>query len=162
MKDAKEGFRDVLAHFDTAMVCTHRTGSGLRARPMSIACVEDGGDVWFATSLDSGKVEEAEEDPEVLVTMQSKTRFLSLSGRAEIVLDKKKIHALWKPAWKVWFPEGRDDPTLVLMRVRATEAEYWDQAGSRGLRYAFEAARGLVKGEKPHTERGDHHGHVEL
>lgn len=160
MTDVRQEFGDVLKHFETAMLVTKASGAAFRARPMAIAGREPNGDLWFVTSSDSPKVEELEKEAQVCATLQSSTRFLSVSGRAVIVKDRQRIGQLWKPSWKVWFPKGKDDPSLVLVRLVASEAEYWDEHGGKGLSYLLEGARALLRGEKPST--GDAKQHAKL
>lgn len=59
---------------------------------------------------------------------------------AEVVRDRQKIDNLWKPFLKAWFPNGKDDPELALLKVEAEQAEYWDSSSS-----AVVHAVGLVK-----------------
>lgn len=33
---------------------------------------------------------------------------------------------LWKPMLRIWFAIGENDPNLALLKVDATQAEYWD------------------------------------
>lgn len=162
MEDLKRSFLEVLGHFDTGMLCTRNPDGTLHARPMSIAEVRENGDVWFVTGVGSGKIEEVLKDSSVLVTCQSKTRFLSLSGVAELVGDETKVEQLWREAWRAWFPEGKDDPKLVLLHVHATAAEYWDESGTRGARYAYEAAKAMFKGKRIRMGDGEVHGRVPL
>lgn len=162
MTDSKHEFRENLKHFDTAMLVTRSTDGTVRARPMSIAAAEEDGDLWFATSVGSGKVDEIWQDQRVAATLQSKERFLSISGHAELVRDRAKIHQLWRDTWKVWFPQGKDDPDLALIHVVAEEAEYWDQHGAKGLRYAFEAGKSLIQGKRPDPIGQEHHAKIPL
>ncbi len=47
---------EILKKFRTAMLVTHASHGALRARPMALVKVDgDTGDVWFMTSIDSGK-----------------------------------------------------------------------------------------------------------
>lgn len=149
--------REVMADFDTAMLVT-QAADGHRARPLAIARTEDGepeGVLYFPTSLSSPKVEEIAADPRVCVTMQDKRRFVSVTGRAQIRRDRRLVSALWSDAWKVWFPEGKDDPDLCIVAVTPTAAEYWDSTGAKGLTYLFEAAKALVKGDTPDPDADD-------
>jgi len=146
---AKKQFHEILTDFDNAMLVTRAPDRLLHARPMAIAEVEPDGDVWFVTSSASGKVDEILDDPIVAVTLQSGSRFLSLSGTASLSDDRSRIAELWKEPWKVWFPEGKDDPDLVLLKVTASEGEYWDNSGLNGLKYAFEAGKADLQGERP-------------
>lgn len=139
-------FHEVLEHFENAMLVTRSTDGFLRARPMAIAKSESDGDLWFITHFESGKVDEIMSDPRCSAVMQGMTRYLSLSGRAEIVKDRKKLEELWKPTYDAWFEKGKDDPDLALLHFKAEEGEYWDNSGTKGLRYMFEVAKALVTG----------------
>ena len=160
--DEQQTFLEVLQHFDTGMLCTRNHDGTLRARPMAIAEIGDNGDVWFVTGIDTGKVEEILKHSSVLVTCQSKTRFLSLSGEAELARDPALIEKLWREPWRAWFPQGKDDPRLVVLHVRATNAEYWDESGTRGMRYAYHAAKAIFRGKRPRVGDGEVHGRVSL
>jgi general stress protein 26 len=52
--------------------------------------------------------------------------YVSLSGRASLVLDKAKNHELWNPSLHAWFSGGVDDPDLALIKIDVDGAEYWD------------------------------------
>ena len=94
----------------------------------------------------------------------NRSQFISVSGTATMTQDKLLIRALWSEAWKVWFPQGADDPRLCILQVTPTEAEYWDNAGLKGLRYMFEAAKSYLKGEKmdQHDDDKERHNKVRL
>ena len=55
---------------------------------------------------------------------------MSVSGRAEIVRDKAKIQEKWSEPLRAWFPEGKDDPQIALIRVHPVRGEYWDSPSS--------------------------------
>jgi len=57
--------------------------------------------------------------------------WVSVSGTAEIIRDQLKAQELWNPFVEAWFPEGPQDPNIVLIRVQADTAEYWDSPGGR-------------------------------
>jgi general stress protein 26 len=124
---------------------------------MAIAAVEGTNCLWLATSLDSPKAGEIERDRRVSATFQSdKGRYVALSGSAELVTDRAKIHELWSERWKVWFPRGKDDPSLALIRVSVDDAEFWDDAGAKGIRHVFEQVKAYGKGERPAPVPGEH------
>lgn len=149
----RERFYEIIKGFSSGMLVTRAPEGQLRSRPMSLAEVEDGGALYFVTGLDTPKVRELEADAHVNVALQGKTQFASLSGHAEVVRDRAAIERLWSESWRVWFPEGKDDPALCLLRVHPVEGEYWDNAGAKGLRYLFEAAKAYVQGKTPETEK---------
>jgi general stress protein 26 len=128
---------------------------------MAVQKVEDDGDVVFCTALDSGKIADLQIDPRVTVVFQGKTKYASLSGVATVDRDRARIHALWKEDWKIWFPAGKDDPNLCLVDVDVTSGEYWDNSGTRGIRYIVNAAKAYIRGDTP-EERKDQNAKVSL
>jgi general stress protein 26 len=158
--DAHQQFHDVLTHFKTAMLVTRTPGGRLHARPLAIAQVQPDGDVLFATALESPKVAEIEADPEVLVTFQGGSRFAVVGGTAGVVRDRDLVDKLWSEAWRIWFPGGKDDPSLCLLRVKASDGEYWDNSGLKGLTYLYAGAKAYFTGTRVDTD--DMHAHAKV
>lgn len=153
-KDLKH-FMDVLKTFDTAMLVTRRDRE-LRSRPMEIVDRTEDGRIWFITSIDSAKLEELTENPDVNVAMQDDPKFLSISGAVRATRDREKVDEVWKESYSAWFPEGRDDPTVVLLEIVPTYVEYWDRSGVDALKFMFSA----VTGDEPDAEGA--HGKVDF
>jgi general stress protein 26 len=70
--------------------------SNRRARPMALAEVEADDTLWFLTQKRSPKIAEIAKDSRVVVTMQSSSNFVSLSGTAAPVEDRERVARLWK------------------------------------------------------------------
>ncbi|CAN5363921.1 pyridoxamine 5'-phosphate oxidase family protein [soil metagenome] len=162
--DATESRRldELIADFDTAMLVTRAPDGELRSRPMAIAGKHAGAVLYFATRIDAPKVAELEEEPDVNVAMQGDGKYLSLSGRARIADDRRLIDELWSPAWQVWFPEGKDDPSLTLIEIQPETGEYWDRSGMKGARFLLEAGKAVFRGEELEYEGREEHGKVDL
>ena len=154
--DTQDRLYDLVKDFDTAMLLTRSKDGRMHARPMAVAKLEHGGDAYFVASANSPKAEEVGADPNVVVTFQSSSQFAAVAGHAELVRDQPLIDEVWSEAWKVWFPGGKNDPSLCLIRVRADEGEYWDNAGAQGIKYAFEAAKAYMKGRTPEVDKKQH------
>lgn len=145
-EDPAHRLNELMQGFRVAMLVTSENGQ-LRARPMTVAEVT-GNEVWFSTSVGTSKVEEVKTDPNVLVTMQSDTRYVSIGGPCTISKDANHIARLWSESWRIWFPKGPQDPELVLMRVRVDQGEFWDLQGTKGIRFVWEAVKAYFSGEK--------------
>lgn len=52
--------------------------------------------------------------------------FACLSGTARIDNDQAQIDKLWNKQAEAWFPGGRDDPDLALLRFDIDSAEMWE------------------------------------
>lgn len=161
MNKLSKTFYEKLNDFDVAMLVTRTQDGDLRSRPMAVAGAQDGGGVYFATSLDTEKVDEVEDFAQVNVSAQKKGVYLSASGKAEVVRDEAKIKELWSDTWRVWFPEGPQDPKLTLLHVQPSQGEYWDMRGTDALRFVLEAGRALLN-EEPIQEDTIEHQKVDF
>lgn len=137
-EEVKDRLVEVLCAFETLMVATNTPDGTIHARPMLVAEVEEGGDVWFATERESQKVNEVLANPTALVTGQGGGGFVSLSGELDIVQDLERIAALRKPSWTTWFSESTSDADVTLLRLRPSIGEYWLAGSLDGVRYHFE------------------------
>lgn len=146
---------ELMAEFETAMLVSVGDRE-LRGRPLHIVQRDEDATVWFVTARDSEKVDEIAADPSVAVIMQAGTKQLALAGRASLVDEPETIAAMWKESWRVWFPDGPEDPNIVLLRVKPTSAEYWDQRGLKGVRYLIDAAKAFVRGTTPTPDEEIH------
>ncbi len=161
--EQREHLYKLLKGFNTAMLVTHGDEDHLRVRPMAIAQVADDGQVWFITNVETAKAHEIEHDSRVhLVCQKDHTAYLSIGGRASLVHDRAKVGQLWNEMFRVWFPEGKDDPGIALIAVVPEIGEYWDNQGVNRIKYLFEATRAYVTGSTPHVEEGKEHGMARL
>ena len=150
IKKLGEMIKDIrIAMFTT----THDDGT-LHSRPMATQDVEFDGDLWFLTRLDSSKVHDVKQYDHVNLSYASSngSRYVSVIGSAKVLNDRAKIKELWSPAYKVWFPEGLEDPQLRLIKVDVAEAEYWDTPGGL-VAVAIGFVKAVVTGKTP--EIGD-------
>ncbi|GCE20516.1 pyridoxamine 5'-phosphate oxidase family protein [Dictyobacter kobayashii] len=136
-----------------AMMTTIEPDGSLHSRPMAtqdFKALEFDGDLWFLTYVTSPKVEDVQQHQQVNLSYSKPgdNLFVSVSGTAQIVQDRQKIKDLWNPFFKTWFPNGEDDPNIVLLKVHVQSAEYWDApSGKMGLLYT------IVKGLTTHGEK---------
>jgi general stress protein 26 len=141
---------------------TTRNGEGrLVSRPLYTKDVGFNGDLWFFSSLDSKKIHELAASSQVNVAYANAGDqvFVSVDGRAEVVRDPAKIDELWNETTdSLYFKQGRRDPNLVLIRVRAETAESWTSA-STAIGRAFKFMKAKATGDV--SDLGEHK-HMEL
>jgi general stress protein 26 len=130
-QESIQKLHDLIKDIDFAMLTTIDNGV-LRSRPMQTQDFEFDGDLWFFTSSNTHKTEEIEKDNRVNVSYASpeSNTYVSVSGTAEIVKDQAKIDEYWNDILRAWFPEGKDSPDLVLLKISVEQAEYWDSPSS--------------------------------
>lgn len=161
MSDADKDFHEILNDIDTGMLVTQTLTGELRSRPMKLAEVESDADLWFVTDKKSLKIDEIEANPQVNIACANGNRYLSLSGKLNLVEEPAKIEQMWKEAWRVWFPDGPASDSIALLHLEASHGEFWDNSGMKGIRYLIEAGKAYIAGERMETS-SDMHGKVHL
>ena len=149
-EEALRKISDLIHGIRIAMMTTTGTDGALHSRPMATQTTPFSGELWFLTRLHSGKVYELRNDSEVALTyVDGKQTYLSVSGRATISTDRTKIEELWNPMYQAWFPNGKDDPEISVLRVDVDRAEYWDAPSNAIVRNVQILARALTGGKTP-------------
>jgi general stress protein 26 len=117
----------------TAMLTTFTAAHGFHSRPMGTADIDEHGDIWFFTNEYSPKAKEISADNKVSLTYADSgtSTYLSIKGKASLIDDKDKMKALWNPFIQAFFPDGINDPKLILLKVETTDMEYWDSSSSK-------------------------------
>jgi general stress protein 26 len=146
MSDETTKVAELLAGERFGMFNTTAPTGTLTSRPMALQEVEFDGDLWFFAARDSRKVAHSAADPQVNVTVGSSSTWVSLTGQAVVVDDRATKRDLWNAVVEAWFPDGPDDDGVVLLKVAAESAEYWDSPGGR-LASALSFAKAKLTGE---------------
>lgn len=143
-----EKIGDLIKDIRMCMMTTAAPDGSFDARPMATQLPKNfEGTLWFLTRNESGKVAEIRQDEHVslLYADNADSKYVAVKGRASVSHEKAKIHELWNPMYKAWFPDGEDDPSIAVLAVRMTEAQYWEASSSRlvrGIKYLAAAATG--------------------
>jgi general stress protein 26 len=156
MEDNKgiDKLNELIKDVKICMMLTH-DGNEIKGRPMATTEASKDGILWFFTSSSSEKYNEILNDADIALSYSnpSSNNYVIVNGRAEISRDKNKIKDLWNPFLKAWFPEGADDPHLVLIRVEPHKAEYWD-SNSSSMVVFFNMLKSIVTGKQ--YDEGEH------
>jgi general stress protein 26 len=136
-----------IAPIGTAMLTTWN-GQTMHSRPMITTGMDEKGELWFFTSVHSVKVDDIKKGAVVNVSYADPDEqvFVSITGIARITYDRERIDELWRPVFNTWFENGREDPSLVLLNIRISHAEYWD-ASEYKMRNMLSAFGSLLKGD---------------
>ena len=148
---------DKISSMRFAMFTTIDEHGHLIAHPMTKQEMDEQGALWFYTSTHTALWQNIVLQPEVNVSFAQPddSLWVSISGTAERVVDRARIHALWNPMVQAWFPHGPDDEHVVLVRVMPHSAEYWDSNDSKMVRL-FQMAKAAVTGTTPDVDPGEH------
>jgi general stress protein 26 len=152
-----------IEQIEIAMMTTRRPDGHLQSRAMATQRRTHGADLWFVTTEGTEKLRDLEADPHVnLSYYKDRTReWVSISGIAGISRDRRTIHELYAPDWKIWFPEEgdprhgtKDDPRMVLIGVDVHAAVFLEVNKPQPV-VLFEIVKGWVTGTEP--ELGEMH-----
>lgn len=110
------------------MFCTKVADMPFKSRPMGAQKVDDEGNLYFFSAADSEHNAEIAVDSrvELLFSNPSASEFLIVNGNATISKDRALIDELWNEMAKAWFPGGKDDPNLTVIKVSTDSSHYWD------------------------------------
>lgn len=146
---------ELIDGIEIAMLTTRTADGSMVSRPLQTLQFNGHNELVFFTAADSEKVAELAADPEVLLSYADphQRRFISVRGTASVDHDAATIDALWSPVQRVFFPEGKGDPNLAVLRVRLRDAAWWQPAGSFVTR-TLDFVRGLVSDEP--RDLGEH------
>jgi general stress protein 26 len=153
--EATEKIWSLIEDIHVAMLTTTDPNGSLYSRPMATQQDRFTGELFFLTRAHSGKVDEIRDNSKVNLTYVDTrhSTFVSLSGSASLNRDRARIHELWHPSFKAWFPNGEDDPEITVLTVPVEEAEYRDAPSSAIVRNIRILERALRGGE---GKVGDH------
>ncbi|GHA58805.1 pyridoxamine 5'-phosphate oxidase family protein [Pontibacter akesuensis] len=139
---------DKIKDVKIAMMTTAEADGSLRSRPMKTQQSKPDGNLWFFTGYESGKTHEIENDFHVNLSYAepSDNLYVSVTGRARVLRDQEKINELWTADMKAWFPDGKEDSNIGLIKVTIDKAEYWDTPNNT-LVTLYGMAKAAVTGE---------------
>lgn len=130
--EAVDKFKKLIDDINIAMLITNIDGEE-STRPMATIDVDDQSNLWFFTSKNSLKVDELINNSQVhlIYSHPGKDSYLDIKGNAEVIYDPALIEEKYLPIVKAWFPEGKNDPNLCLLKVYPQQAHYWDSGSSK-------------------------------
>jgi len=142
-----EKLKELVDDIKTCLFCTNITDIPFKARPMATLDVDDEGNLWFFSNKASDKNDEIKNNDSVqlVYAKNSSSEFLVVNGKAELVYSKEKIDELWTSMAKAWFPEGKDDPNISVIKIVPQDAHYWDTINGKVITL-FKIATAVITG----------------
>jgi general stress protein 26 len=119
-------------------------------QPMTAFVEPEGGLIWFFTSITSDLARKAGDGGKAMFVVQAKDQDLQacIGGRLSVDHDAARIDKYWNAIVAAWYPSGKDDPSLTLLRLDCDDAQVWlNEAGP--VKFAWEIARANATGRRP-------------
>ncbi len=119
-------------------------------QPMTGYPERETGAVWFFVRRDNDLIRQLDQGggKAMFCLNDGKAVWACMSGDLIERRDQDRIDRFWNPVAGAWFPEGKDDPELTLLRFDLIDAQVWvSQKGP--LRFAYEIARANATHDEP-------------
>ena len=122
-KDLKNKFWTHLA--DSPFVMLELDGDRDGAAPMTAQLDKDAHHaIWFFTSRTGGY---AKMGPATAnFSAKGHDMFARFSGNLVEETSRERLDKQWSQMIEAWFPGGKDDPNLLMLRMELGEAKIWD------------------------------------
>ena len=148
--DAEKEFWDSLKKSNTGMLGLDQPG--YHSQPMTAFREEETGTIWFFTRDDTDLARDAAvgSGQSAMFTYQSKDQkvFACIHGELSRDHDRQRIERYWNPVLAAWYPDGKDDPHLTMLRFQADDGRVW--VSDKGLLgFAFEITRANLTKSTP-------------
>ncbi len=144
--DAEKAFWKSLKDSNTGLLGLDQPG--YHAQPMTAFREEETGTIWFFTRDDTDLARDAgigggqsamfhygSKDQKVWACIHGE---LSVQGHDRAIIDR-----YWNPILAAWYPDGKDDPHLTILRFDADDGRVWVSDGGL-VKFAFEIAKANI------------------
>ncbi|MBL8770416.1 MAG: pyridoxamine 5'-phosphate oxidase family protein [Phenylobacterium sp.] len=126
-------------------------------QPMTAFVERDTSTLWFFTRDDTDLAQTVGAGAEATFLFMDRKLQACIDGRLSLAHDRDRIDRYWNAHVAAWYPDGKDDPSLTLLRLDVEEAAVWITEGGL-LKYAVEVAKANVTRSTPDVgERRDLH-----
>lgn len=122
---------------------------GQHFQPMTAFVERDTGQIYFFAYADSDLAALIGAGaPAMFVFQDDDDLYACIEGRLSPDADRSRMDRYWSPMVAAWYPEGKDDPRLTLLRLDCDDAQVWiTKAGP--VRFAWEVAKANARHERP-------------
>jgi general stress protein 26 len=127
-------------------------------RPMAAQFENDQSPLWFFASKDQAVTQKIGPRQRAIATFAAKGHdlFATVQGTLSVNTDRSVVDRLWNREIAAWYPQGKEDPNLVLLRLDAQQAEIWLHESS-----LFAGAK-LLLGADPKKDHAENTAQVRL
>lgn len=149
--DAEKAFWKSLKDSNTGLLGLDQPG--YHAQPMTAFREAETGTIWFFTRDDTDLAKDAgigggqsamfhygSKDQNVWACIHGE---LSVHGQ-----DREIIDRYWNPVLAAWYPDGKEDRHLTILRFDADDGRIWVNKGGL-IKFAFEIAKANLTGTTP-------------
>lgn len=119
-------------------------------QPMTPFIEPETGSIWFFTRKDTDLARALGDGGHAMFVVESRDKEFQacVGGRLEPSHDRTRMDRYWNAVVAAWYPAGKDDPQLTMLRLDADDAAVWlSEAGP--LKFAWEIMRANATHRQP-------------
>jgi general stress protein 26 len=132
----RQRVRALIQQAGVAMLMTLDQHANPVGRPMLPLLLDGDPSLYFLTHQDSRKVSHIAARSQVALTMTTERCYVVVTGTAATSREPALIQRLWRPTYRAWFPDGKDDRGATVLRVTVDRVDYWEPPRGRVTRVA--------------------------
>jgi general stress protein 26 len=117
-------------------------------QPMAPQSAREERAIWFYTKVSSDIAKAASSGGSVHMCLVTDDYQACIEGDLNLVHSPEHIDRYWSSLVEAWFPDGKDDPQLTMLRFTPRTAAIWASTGSK-LVFGWEIAKAITTGEEP-------------
>jgi general stress protein 26 len=131
--------------------------AGGHFQPMTAFAEPEAAAIYFFTRKSTDLARAVEGGDAAMFIVQAKDQEFQacIGGRLAHDHDRIRIQHYWNPVVAAWYPEGKDDPDLTLLRLDVHDAQVWISKGNP-LVFSIEIARARITGQEPEVGQSSH------
>ena len=119
-------------------------------QPMTAFCERHNGQIWFFTRTDTDLARAVEQGGKAMFIVQAKDQGFQacMGGTLSQALDRQRMEAYWNPVVSAWYPEGKADPRLTMLRLDLDDAQVW-LSETNPVAFGFQIAKANMTHHEP-------------
>lgn len=145
-QEAVDKLKKLVDSIDICLFCTDVNNGKMNVAPMSRQEVDENGNIWFLAHVESHTCKNIEKDDNVVLNFAnaSNYEFLSVHGTATSSRDLARIDKYWNKMMEAWFEKGKEDPSIRIIQVNPSDAEFWETKDGKVITFLKVAASALT------------------
>lgn len=147
-QELQERLYDAIPDGTTGMLGLSESRSHFQ--PMTAYLDRDSDVIWVYSSKDTDLVREAAGGRHAMFTFHAEKKGLwaCVGGELTETYDRTRLEKDWSPILAAWYPDGKDDPNLAMLRFDLHDAEIWIERKGP-LKFLWETAKANVTRDLP-------------
>ncbi|UJQ95247.1 pyridoxamine 5'-phosphate oxidase family protein [Mariluticola halotolerans] len=141
-------FWDKLEDIRTVMLGS--PASDQHMQPMTANGAREENAVWFYSKKDTDLAKAAQSGGEVHMCLTDRDHGYYACVMGHLVLEHSELHIkrYWNPVASAWYPDGKADPDLTMLKLIPRTAAIWAGSGNP-VKFGWEVARANISGSEP-------------